>query len=477
MRIFFRQHWAVGAGVILLAVVALGAQIASASPLTNPSGAPFVKLGVYQGVVGIIGSGQSMEIGNLGTDIGSTGDLYLRPGNLGQATSARIFSNAGKGALSLATGKICFNPGGSANLNAYTCFSSWATSGDTYWTSSGGALQLAVVTPQTDVLQIGTVFSSILSTTQQAIPRRAVDVYAASGASSPAFRTGGSLFSGYDGAFAITDDAGVPYNGHIDLRGKLIVDVDHGLTVRSGSYYPWTSGDRFQVAQNGTTTNYYLTSRSGIDADTFDTAAALPFPTDHDLYWKPITSGLGATRLCLNAQINAPNTGLCTGGAVAGTPCSSSAQCAGGTCTNMCKVVQAICPKADGTTKRCVNGSGVDIVPSTCSTSADCGANNYCVSGKLKFFGNDPTSCNFIESCSVACVGEILCDGSNTALCPSNFGTTARSDYGVELECGFRGTGPVYRTRVCDCRLSADTPYWQVTSGNGVAQLCTQNFE
>lgn len=70
------------AALILTAGLLLAPRV-QAGPVTGgPGQPPFVKLGVYQGVVSVTtDTSNIMEIGNLGTDIASTGNLYLRPGS------------------------------------------------------------------------------------------------------------------------------------------------------------------------------------------------------------------------------------------------------------------------------------------------------------------------------------------------------------------------------------------------------------
>lgn len=509
---FFRHYIPLIAllAVLSLTVVWTMPRPTVASPLTNPSGAPYTKLGVYQGVIGIITSGESMEIGNAGTDIGSTGSLYLRPGGIAAVNAPRVFSNGGSAALSVGTGKVCLNPSGSANLGAYNCYSSWVSGGDSFWTLTGSQLSLTTVTPQTDLVRFGSVDSPIeLGTTHQPIPRRAVDIYAAAG-TSPALSTAGRLLSGYDaalrdGEYDTSYNLVAPYNGSLTVSGKLIIQSHQGLLINSPSYFstvPWSAANKLWLLPGGGLDTTKLGGGlSQIDADTFDAAAVLSFSTDHNLYWRYV-GGINAYRLCLNADIPPPNNGLCTGGTNPGIPCStsSSGQClGGGTCTAMCLLQQDICQASSSLPKRCADTSnntisqckngtnngtvctsdaectGGGTCSSSCVTSADCRTDNYCVQGKLKTFGINASSCALIDSCATACSGDILCNGHG--LCSQNWGTTARADDSKDFGCTYTTLGGVtYFTRICECRLTVDTPYWKEVSSNGSAPICTPAF-
>ncbi len=71
---------------------------ASAGPVTNPTGAPYAKVSVYQGVVGIVNKDvgntyQALELGNHGTDIASSSDIYIRPDGMARdANTNALFS-------------------------------------------------------------------------------------------------------------------------------------------------------------------------------------------------------------------------------------------------------------------------------------------------------------------------------------------------------------------------------------------------
>lgn len=125
-------------GAMLLGMVAvLITQQAQAGPITNGvNNPPFTKLGVYGGVLTITHGSQALEIGNNGRDIGSTGDLYFRPGLLSQVNGMRVFKN---GSLSdvLVTGRLCLFGTGTAD-----CRSVWPVGGGSnYWQLSGSYLQ------------------------------------------------------------------------------------------------------------------------------------------------------------------------------------------------------------------------------------------------------------------------------------------------------------------------------------------------
>ena len=76
-----------------------GTRFALAGPIT---GGAVTKFSIYQGVLSIVPTNTTaMEIGNLGTDIAGTGDLYFRPGALAHsaATNAYFTNTTGKVSL------------------------------------------------------------------------------------------------------------------------------------------------------------------------------------------------------------------------------------------------------------------------------------------------------------------------------------------------------------------------------------------
>lgn len=104
----------------------------SAGPITNIGGAPYVKLGVYQGVLSIIPGGtndQVMEIGNVGRDFAATGDFYFRPQSLGATAdpvgapavtnNVRIFKNGSNLASLQVPGDICTSSSACAGTAVY----------------------------------------------------------------------------------------------------------------------------------------------------------------------------------------------------------------------------------------------------------------------------------------------------------------------------------------------------------------------
>lgn len=109
-------------GALCAASIVLGSRPAEAGPVTGGAGnPPYTKAAVYGGVVSIIPSATAagiLELGNAGTDIAVTTDLYLRPGGSGQvvtqANSVKIYRNFITSAANVyVPGKVCLYGSGS----------------------------------------------------------------------------------------------------------------------------------------------------------------------------------------------------------------------------------------------------------------------------------------------------------------------------------------------------------------------------
>ncbi len=111
--------------LILLALV--GVSLAQKSAHAGPVSGSSVKSNatVYDGVISVAPGGASadiMELGSLGTDIASSGDLYLRPDRLGESAGVRLTKN-GSGTVDLhALGGVCLSA---------QCFDVWPVAGGT----------------------------------------------------------------------------------------------------------------------------------------------------------------------------------------------------------------------------------------------------------------------------------------------------------------------------------------------------------
>ncbi len=125
---------AVGPATLLVALFGLTAGLAQAGPVTGgPGNPPVVGSAVYQGVLAIIpaGAGDSiMEIGNTGSDIASTGDLYFRTSQVLGSAAASLVKNSG-------TGKTDLNLPGGLCLSGL-CKKNWPVGGGgtSYWTTN-----------------------------------------------------------------------------------------------------------------------------------------------------------------------------------------------------------------------------------------------------------------------------------------------------------------------------------------------------
>ncbi len=127
--------------VSFVSFVALASRPAIAGPITNgPSSAPFTKLGVYQGVVSVVSNADNaaLELGYLGRDIASTGDLYFRPSFTARANGA-YFTRNGNSADFYLSGKLCLfkHVSNIIDLNSMSCSDGWPSgsgSGSSLWT-------------------------------------------------------------------------------------------------------------------------------------------------------------------------------------------------------------------------------------------------------------------------------------------------------------------------------------------------------
>lgn len=491
----------------IAAVLIVVGNTAQAGPITGGGGhTPFVKLGVYQGIVTIIspGGGNIMTLGNAGRDITSTSDLYFRPGGIqndnicfggtnngGACTTdldcpgagsclqqATSIGNVGYAEAGLfVTGSICLHGSGSAD-----CRNVWPASGgagDPYWTTAtvGSLTTLTPVTsgsPTVQSLRIGS-------------PANPVPP-----GNGPAFQ----VYANYAGpALHVLTDAytndydPVTYNpigyGTVVISGSLQAGQLYSLTYYDGvSFYgyvnPWTSADSYAhktFYPNDPNTDF--SGLSNIDADTFDSASltGMLFPNNGNLYVRnlyfaspPWGSSATVTSICIKTTAS----GLCVSGATIGKACTSSADCGGGTCQTMCTASQQSCavdqihsatPPDTGKfcnafsgklfTKSCRNTSTNRQYQVGCTIDADCsslGAGVTCQN----------TTCYDYSTCSApaargipckvgdATYGDSYCNGFTAGStctvpalsCPGGGGCRANSPSGAVIPGG--GGGQVY---------------------------------
>lgn len=319
--LFRHGGWAI-LPLLLVGGLLLVARPTNAGPVTNPStppSAPFVKLGVYQGVIGIIADNNyAFEIGNAGTDIASSYDMNLLPSQhaVGAGITIAKSNTQAEDAVYVHTGRICLNSNGAGS---YQCVSSWAVSGggDTLWSqASGNKLQPATTTPVIDLIRVGS-DTGLAVTAGHGHP---LDIYSSTAV--PALYATGTLSA----------------TGNVHVAGQVRVTYypswSHSVILFNSGLGPWNALDIFADP----TTHSPWFQPTGMDADTFDSVATLPFSSDKNLFWK--TSTLAGSPndpgvlLCLKTT----NTALCTGGTNPGTPCTvGGTQClGGGTCQALC---------------------------------------------------------------------------------------------------------------------------------------------
>lgn len=362
---------------LLLPAIAVLAIVLStnvhAGPITGGGGSsPFVKLGVYQGVISLIPPGGSnvMYLGNAGRDIASTGTMYIRPGGLtadricysgtnpgaacpngteclgggfcvDQAASLYKYPSYAEAALDL-TGSLCLHGTGSSD-----CKNIWPSSGgagDPYWQTStvGG---LTVLSPATGGTTIHTVRIGSAASPVPAANGQAFQVYA--NYAGPAVHVLGSLIGGEN------DSSYVPIGtGTIVINGSLKAGPYGLLSYYTplGAVYPWTSADSY-LYKTGypSLPETQLGDVSGIDADTFDSVSltSMLFPNNGNLFVRKLSyaspaSGDTITRTSICIKTTA--SGICVTGPTIGRTCTTSGDCGGGTCQTMCTATQASCP-------------------------------------------------------------------------------------------------------------------------------------
>ena len=138
--------------VLSLIGVSLASQSIFAGSVTNPGGAPVIKMAVYQGVLTIApgrDSGDILEFGNNGSDIASTGNIYFRPSRLAATNGVRFDGTSSSGKTDVyIPGRLCVNG---------ACITSWPTGGGvSLWQKNGSQLEtitagrgVEIVTPNT----------------------------------------------------------------------------------------------------------------------------------------------------------------------------------------------------------------------------------------------------------------------------------------------------------------------------------------
>lgn len=510
---FYQQtHFWLPVVAIVAVTLGLVVQPAIAGPVTNPGKAPFVKVGIYQGVIGIIpgtstsgtvqSGGDALEIGNAGKDIASTGPINIRPGSLTVAQGATIKPtnlllcqsgvNGGKtclvptdcpgsscttapaeAALYLGSGRICLNKlaaaiGGGTD---WQCVSSWASTGtgDILWSLTTGILspQPTDISKPIDTIRIGSPAAPVPQTNV-----RGLDIYTSfAGAAVVATE---QLTTGYPdvnyniigGSVHVTKESNTTtINGQVRIKYTTGQPASSAVHLLSNSFAPWTAVDKY---------NPLTAVGSGIDADTFYGTASLPFPTNHNLFWKSSTL-IGGSGICLQAQTSK----ICTGGTNAGTDCSSNALICvgpGAVCASMCGGINSICSAdADG---QAITGTKAQPA----EQNQICGNYNkrvthFCRGGTSPSYPSASSPCDSNYDCQTAnnygslsyCTGAQVtqkCNGSGAAFsCSTNAQCVTHGNQG----CGAQ-----------NCEGNG-VPRFSVTGGNGYCYhdefTCTNNTD
>lgn len=546
---------------VLVALTLVGALRASSPAKSASVSGAAQKLNVYQGVVDIVNGKKSvyhaLEFGNGGRDIAGTGNIYFQPGLtgegsafIGQSPKCSINgANCGKDSdcsqspqaqscvngnvqdLSLTgdliiRGRLCFN-------GYQDCFGAWPAMSSALWSLTGTTLS-----PQTQsAIRVG---ESIGRCKTGGLP-----CYSDQECTQDpkVCLPGSGGITGVD-AVSITSSSELPTINVTkdsvfgDLREGVLPPTRTGNTVVSGSVYT-TAGIRLIDPTSGATYLVWDKSSptdtqdgSGIDADTFDGAARVPFthPSPIDLVWRqyfttsasyiPAVIPTASTTegifpmLCTTITSFSTNK-VCANGPKGGYACSSDNDCpAIDTCnpsTSRCNISSNYCFSDDNCPHTSNGLAVVDLANplnnrtkcvSLCkSTQRSCTVDNIwhcsnhastvCVdnsdcpdfaigetcgqdaspSGGTVVPNVNPAPCTQ-ASCDQTCRGTNKCDGQTGASCAAQ-GTSVKYNKG---SC-------IGGTNDCLCSLNvrnaSTLPYIDVTGaqGNNIGgELCSGPF-
>ncbi len=541
-------------------VVAGGARFVAPASSASISGST-QKLNVYQGVVTLVNGKKSvynaLELGNAGRDIAGTANIYFLPGltaegsafvgkqpkcsidgstcgndnDCSQVPQAQTCANRNIQDLSLTgdlivRGQLCFN-------GYQDCLSAWPTMTSSLWALTDTTLSPIVQS----AVRVGDSVGRCKADDSPCYSDR--DCAADPKVCLP----GSSGITGKD-AVTITASSSSPTinvtkdSAFGDLKEGVLPLVRTGNVVIAGSVYT-TSGTRLIDTSTGST--YLVWDRSapndtqdgsGIDADTFDGYAPLPFihTSPLDLTWKQYLA-IGAAyipaviptasttegilpKLCVHATSPSTNK-VCANGPKGGEACVSNNDCpAVDTCnpsTSRCRITglncfsDSMCPHTSNGLSVVDPGNPLNertTCVTLCSTSQQfcavdniwhcsghpslvCVENSDCpdvasgetcgedpgTSGGTVVPNKNPAPCTQ-ASCDETCRETSKCDGQTGSSCSSN-GTSIRYNRG---SC-------VAGTNDCRCSLNvrnaSQLPYLNARGSQGTAvggEICSGPF-
>lgn len=125
------SRWALA--ILIIGLCLWSPRYLLAGPVTSPGSAPYSRLSLYEGVIGILpgSSGEGvLEIGYRGEEIAGSSDLYIRPGSVTEPNGARLCTNCGTTtndkANLLVPGQVCLYANGGPTAD---CRSAWPAAG------------------------------------------------------------------------------------------------------------------------------------------------------------------------------------------------------------------------------------------------------------------------------------------------------------------------------------------------------------
>lgn len=456
----WRQTTTVGLGtlvvVVLLAVLG-NVRSVGAGPVTNPYNAPFVRLGVYQGVIRVVPSGGAnvLAIGEAGREIAGSGDLYLRPGGLVASAGVKLAKSTtfAETAISLQGGRVCLDP---AQNGVWDCQSIWPTGGgpgDTLWTRAGTVLSPVSIPAPNDIdtIQVGT--SNLVRACRGGNAPTAPDVSCTTNATCAAAYSvcrGGTVPVGNNTPCS-TDQECLDANfgplsycalSSCEILGDAAVNGT-ALTVATNLPSPaLTTTGGFISGYNTDTTGFYPNIYTGGDVKItngrliinnsariylYEPYGFLSPWTQQDVFydstktspWNSSTYGIdadtfdGSSNLGLlqsdhNVFVKIPPAyrySSCSGGPNSGNACGTNADCP--TYNAVCTLI-LYCVDGPNIGNRC-SGQGVNA--NDCGAGFNCGYNGVCGSGPN--VGAACTSANRTAVCGSA----VTCDRTDQKIC------------------------------------------------------------
>lgn len=476
-------RWPLVSAVILATMmVIVVVNPVSAGPVTAPGSPPFVKLGVYQGVIAIVPpSGTNvLEIGNAGRDIAGSSDIYLRPGGVTTANAVKLARSVTytQAAVTIpGGGQVCLDQ---TQAGGWSCQPTWPTGGpggDTLWTLTGSVLSPVILPSPNDIdtIQIGSqdllreCRGGTVGTNQtvcsndticissygplsycEIVGDKAVNGSALvlnANLASPALQGTNQFITGYDQNPTDPIFSGIYTGGDVRITGgRLVANYYSGIALYDSTNFtggwgvePWSQTNVFY---DPTRSSSFNSAGSGIDADTFGgTVTLAPLQSDKNIYWKIPTQ----------YRFSA-----CDGGTNHGATCAVKDDCPNFNAPCSARYV-------------CIGGAnnGQVCSPGGVVNAADCGAGVYCDLPRACSGGvNDGRPCRTATS-DTDCGTGISCVRTDGKVCRE--GDRKNQSCTVDNDCP--GTTTVGR---CNYPLRC-TGYCELSDGTRTTNSCTSD--